>query len=100
MRLKIVADGRRFFILIPNWLLLNPLSARICARHVIPQVAARKTKAGAGAGANAAERPPAEIGYREVRLLFKALAKSKQQLRGEPLVSVRSSNGERVEIWL
>ena len=86
MKIRVVGDDSRFTLPIPNWLMLNSLSAAMCMplikRHV-----------------NMNEAADFQLSYFEIRRLFLTLRRCRRYLKGEPLVYVRSSDGSTVEIY-
>jgi len=97
MRIKVRSKDSSFRFWLPNRLLLNPLSAAICTK-VLKSKNNEKWKAN-NAVIDTRENHNA-ITYSAMLKLFKAIRKSRRVLKGQPLVSAKSSNGEVVEIWL
>jgi len=75
MRITAKTEDHNFTLRLPTRLFLNPVSAVICARKM-------------------------DIPYLKMRKLFKVIRKSRHLLKGQPLFSAISADGDIVEIWV
>ena len=87
MRIKIKSDETNFKLWLPTRIFLNPLSAIICT------TVANNNKF-------SSEFISAKLPYSGMIKLFRAVKSSRRVLQGHPLVSVCSSDGTTVEIWI
>ena len=96
MKIRVINEEYRFTIPLPNWLLLNPVTAALCVatgasftfinRH-IPEDVIQISMAN-------------RLSYGGLIRLFREIKKCRRYLHGEPLVSVHSGDGDVVEIYL
>jgi len=77
MRIRIKSDDDNFRLWLPTRLFLNPIGAAICTRAAKGQ-----------------------ISFWAMCRLFRVARRCRRYLKGEPIVSVASSDGDTVEIWI
>jgi len=85
MRIKVQSDDTNFKLWLPTRVFLNPLSAIICTLVVNNKKYSKFS---------------IKVPYSDMVKLFRAVKKSRHALQGQPLVSVCSSDGSIVEIWI
>ena len=86
MRLKISGGGRRIRLFLPNWMLMNWVTAAIAGQIIRRQ---RET---------CPRLPP--LSGKDIRRVFRAARQAKRLLNGQPLVEVRAAGGDSVWISL
>ena len=90
MRIKIASEEHRFTIPIPNCIAFSSASAAITA-WAMRKYAAQENN----------DSPPADnLGYHELRRLFKEIRKCRRYLKGEPLLYAHSKDDGVVVIYL
>jgi len=90
MRIRVASDESNFNIPLPNWLLLNSLSAAI-GKSIINRHLSKN------ASPEAAHIP---LSYLQLRRMFLEIRRCSRYLKGEPLVYAETSDGSIVEIYL
>jgi len=90
MRIRVNSSDTNFRLWLPTRLFLNPIGAAICTKVI---------KIGLS-HSGASVRNHEVIPYSAICQLFKHIRQSRYILDGEPLVSVRSADGDCVDIWI
>ena len=88
MKIRVVNAEHRFTIPLPNWLLFNSVTAAMCtsvSNRYLPEEQITMFEG---------------LSSADLKRLFAEIRKCRRYLNGEPLVYVRSSNGDVVEIYL
>ena len=83
MQIHVNANGRNICIPIPTHLVFNSLGALLFQKFVVPQVDSLS-----------------EMTYAQTRTLMRGFCRARRHLKGQPLVDVESTNGEKVQIFL
>ena len=96
MRIKIQTTERNFNIRMPNWLILNPVSAVFAVRMM------NNNNYAALEGESLLMPQPNEgrVTYPTMLKFFRAIKKCRHILDRQPIVSVNSHDGSVVEFWL
>ncbi|MBC7766186.1 MAG: hypothetical protein H7Y41_06840 [Hyphomonadaceae bacterium] len=81
MKIKVIGDGHRFTIPLPNGLIINGLTTRIASYYINKYT-------------------ELDITREQLDALCGQLKQAKEVLQGRPLVYVKTNDGELVEIWL
>ena len=95
MRIKVRSESHKFNIWLPSRLFFNPATAAICVKALHNKHYSMLQNQSL---LTADEDNP--LTYAAVRRLFSAIRKSRRILKGQPLVSVASADGDVVEIWI
>jgi len=99
MRITVRSSDTNFNLWLPTRLLLNPVTAAIVAfgsKHATKYVS-WETISGGHLSSESGENP---ITFNNMRKLFVTIRRCRRVLKGQPLVSVRSHDGDNVDIWL
>jgi hypothetical protein len=93
MRIHVQADGHKFAIRLPNWLLTSPLGWKFVSTQIAKNVSSKSQ-------GQSETIPPPLPSSKNLRELKRVLKKFKKQPGGFTLVDVETEDGERVKITL
>ena len=88
MRIKVTSEDANFTIRFPTILCFNAIGAAIVSKSM--NIGIGRAKIGI----------TQKIPYSTMRKIFKEIRKSRNLLEGQPILSVDSADGGKVEIWI
>jgi len=88
MRIKVKSADANFSLRLPSILCFNAIGAAIASKSI--KTGLKHSNTGL----------TTHIPYSLMRKLFKEVRKSRKLLQGQPLISVDSADGAKVEIWI